>query len=156
MRTSPQFSSSSTLFHKWVLPACFLLGWPLWIWGALRGPSVGWIGAIFWTFWCAFWLIWSWPIKRVTIEGNYFLISNYFTCHRVPVSHLASITEIRDNRTPAINLYFEPPTPFGRRVCIIPPCGIFVYNWKSFDEAATFLRGLLNEHERPSAKMRAS
>jgi hypothetical protein len=156
MRTTLQLSSSSTLFHKWILPASSLLGWPLWIWCALRGPSGEWIGAILWSVSCALWLIWSWPIKRVTVEGDHFLISNYFISRRVPVAHLAGITEIHDNRTPAINLYFDPPTPFGRRVRIVPPGGIFVHNKEGFDEAVTFLRGLLNEHERLGAKMRAN
>jgi len=156
MRTSPQLSSSFTLAHKWILPAGFLLGWPLWIWSALRGPSGQWIGVILWSVVCVIWLIWSWPIERVAVEGDYFLISNYFTSCRVPVANLASIVEIRDDRTSAITLYFEPPTPFGRRVRIIPPCGVFVYNWEDFDEAVTFLRDLLNDHERPGAKMRAN
>jgi hypothetical protein len=147
MRTSPQLSSSLTLAHKWILPACFLLGWPLWVWSALRGPSGEWIGAIFWSFWCVYWLVWSWPIKLVTIEGDYFVISNYFTSHRVPVANLASINEIR-HRTPAITLYFEPPTPFGRRVRIIPPCGFFIINWEGFDEVVTFLRSVVNDRER--------
>ena len=148
-RTSPQLSSSFTLAHKWILPAGFLLGWPLWIWSALRGPSGEWIGAIFWSFWCAYWLIWSWPIERVTVEGDYFLISNYFTSCRVPVANLASIVEIRDDRTSAITLYFEPPTPFGRRVRIIPPTGLFVFDRESFDEVAAFLRSVINDRERP-------
>jgi hypothetical protein len=92
----------------------------------------------------------------VTFEGDYFVISNCFTSHRVSVAHLASITEIRDDRVPTITLYFEPPTPFGGRVGIIPPVESSAINRAGFDEAVTFLRGLLNEHERPSAKIRAS
>jgi hypothetical protein len=149
MRTSPDISGSWTFLHKWILPACFLLGWPLWVWSALRGPSAQWIGVILWSVVCVFWLIWSWPIKLVTVEGDYFLISNYFTSHRAPVAHLASITENRDNRTPAITLYFEPPTPFGRRVRIIPPAQrLFIFDRESFDEVASFLRSLANDRER--------
>jgi hypothetical protein len=121
----------------------------LWIWSALRGPSGQWIGVILWSVVCVIWLIWSWPIERVTAEGDYFLISNYFTSRRVPVAHLASIIEIRDTRTPAITLYFEPPTPFGRRVRIIPPTGLFVFDRESFDEVAAFLRSVINDRERP-------
>jgi len=84
-------------------------------------------------------------MKHVAIEGDYFRISNYFVSYRVPVAHLASITEIRDNRTPAITLYFEPPTPFGRRVRIIPPTGLFVFDRESFEEVAAFLRSVVND-----------
>jgi hypothetical protein len=156
MRTSPQLSSSSTLLHKWIFPAIPLLALPFLAHSALRGPSGEWIGVIFLSVVSVGLLIWAWPLKHVTIEGDYFRISNYFVSHRVPVAHLASITEIRDNRIPAINLYFEPPTPFGRRVRIIPPSGIFIFNQEGFNEVVTFLQGLLNDHERPSAKMRAS
>jgi hypothetical protein len=150
MRTSPQLSSSLTLAHKWILPACFLLGWPLWVWSALRGPSGEWIGAIFWSVVCAFWLIWSRPIERVTVEGDYFLISNYFTSRRVPVTHLASITESYGFHPPTITLHFEPPTPFGKRVRIIPPVqGLFIFDRKSFDEVAAFLRSVTNDRQRP-------
>ena len=148
MRTSPQLSSSFTLAAKWILPASFLLGWPLWVWGALRGPSGEWIGAIFWSVLCVFWVIWSRPIKLVTVEGDYFIISNYFTSRRVPVAHLPDITENYSGRTPTIILYFEPTTPFGKRVRIIPPQGLFIYDRKSFDEVAAFLRSVVNDRER--------
>ena len=147
MRTSPQLSSSFTLAHKWITPACFLLGWPLWVWSALRGPLGEWIGAIFWSFWLAYWLIWSWSIERVTVEGEYFVISNYFTSRRLPVTHLASVTESYGVCS-TITLHFEPPTPFGKRVRIIPPQGLFIYDRKSFDEVAAFLRSVVNDRER--------
>jgi hypothetical protein len=156
MRTSPQLSSSWTFLHKWILPAFPLLALALSVLGALRGPSGEWISVIFWSAVSVGLLIWAWPMKHVTIEGDYFRISNYFVSHRMPFAHLASIAEIRDNRTPAINLYFDPPTPFGRRVRIIPPTGIFVFDREGFNEVVTFLRGLLNDPERPGAKMRAS
>jgi hypothetical protein len=131
----------------------------VWIYGALRDPPREWTDAgvilLSGVFVC-YWLIWARPIKRVTVEGDHFVISNCFTSHRVSVAHLASITEIRDGRIPTITLYFEPPTPFGGRVRIIPPVESSAINRAGFDEAVTFLRGLLNEHERPSAKIRAS
>jgi hypothetical protein len=114
----------------------------------MRGPSGEWIGAIFWSVLCVFWVIWSRPIKLVTVEGDYFIISNYFTSRRVPVAHLADITENYSGRTPTIILYFEPPTPFGKRVRIIPPQGLFIYDRKSFDEVAAFLRSVANDRER--------
>jgi hypothetical protein len=97
---------------------------------------------------CVFWLIWSWPIERVTVEGDYFVISNYFTSRRVPVTHLASITESYGFRPPTIVLHFEPPTPFGKRVRIIPPVhGLFIIDSKSSDEVAAFLQSLVKNRE---------
>jgi hypothetical protein len=86
---------------------------------------------IFFSIMSVQWLKWVLPLKHVTIEGDYFRISNSFVSHRVPVAHLAGVTEIRairdngsryskfylDNDThevrymaspePAIDLYFE-------------------------------------------------
>jgi hypothetical protein len=150
MRTSPQLSSFLTFLHKWLFPALFLPCWPVWIWSAIRGPLVAWMGAILWGAACALLLIWTWPIKRVTIEGGFFTISNYITSYRVPVVHLSSITEHHSVQPPAITLYFEPPTPFGRRVRIIPPVGSF--NNEGYDKVMTFLRGLLSDQERRLTK----
>jgi len=101
-----------------------------------------------WSIACIVLLIWSWPIKLVTVEGDYFIISNYITCHRAPIAHLVSIAENYNNRTPTITLYFEPPTPFGKRVRIIPPQGFFMFNREGFDEVAAFLRSRINDRER--------
>ena len=98
---------------------------------------------------CVFWVIWSRPIERVTVEGAYFLISNYFTSRRAPVTNLASITENFSIRPPTITLHFEPPTPFGKSVRIIPPAqGLFIFDRKGFDEVAAFLRSVVNDRER--------
>jgi hypothetical protein len=93
--------------------------------------------------------MWSWPIKLVTVEGDYFVISNYITRRRAPVAHLADITESYSGRTPSITLNFEPPTAFGKSVRIIPPQGLFTYDRKGFDEVVTFLRSLANDRKRP-------
>ena len=159
MRTSPQLSSSWTFTYKWGLPAFFLPGLIAWIYGALRHPPREWTDAgiiLLIGIGVCYWLIWTRPIKRVTVECDHFVISNCFTSHRVPVARLASITEIRDDRVPTITLYFEPPTPFGGRVRIIPPVESSAIKHAGFDEAVTFLRGLLDDHERPGAKVRAS
>jgi hypothetical protein len=91
-------------------------------------------------------LIFSWPIKLVTVEGDYFVISNYFIKRRVPIAHLAKVAEsVILNRGPTIILYFEPPTPFGKRVRIITPW----LSKSSDDEIAAFLRSLISNRERP-------
>jgi hypothetical protein len=89
-------------------------------------------------------LIYSWPIKLVTVEGDYFVISNYFTTRLVPIAHLAKVSESYLGRGPTIILYFEPPTPFGKRVRIIP-----IGSSSDFDEIMTFLRSLIGNRERP-------
>jgi hypothetical protein len=81
----------------------------------------------------------SWPIKLITIEGDYFTISNYFTSHRAPIAHLANVTENNISRLPTISLYFEPPTQFGKRIRIIPPQGLFTSNYSAGLKRGGFL-----------------
>ena len=101
-----------------------------------------------WSVGCTAVLIWSWPIKLVTVEGDYFVISNYFTSHHEPIAHLARITESYSVRPPTITLHFEPPSPFGKRVRIIPAEGLFIFDRKSFDDVAAFLRSVVSDRER--------
>ena len=99
-----------------------------------------------WSVACTAVLIWSWPIKLVTVEGDYFVMSNYFTSHHVPIAHLASITESHSVHPPTIILHFEPSSPFGKRVRIIPPQVSFAPEGP--DEVAAFLRSVVNDRER--------
>src|SRR5262245_42800249 len=144
MRTSPQLSSSFTLAHKWITPACFLLGWPLWVWSALRGPLGDWIGGIFWIFWLAYWLIWSWSIERVPMQSQSLSICNYFTNRRVSVTHLDSVTESYGVYSKMTH-HLDRSTPFGKPVRIIPPQGLFISDRKSFDELASYLPSVVND-----------
>ena len=149
MRTSPKLSSDFlTLVHKWILLAFSLLACLMWIRVALSGDSLGRIMLIFWSVAGVALLIWSWPIKRVTIEDDFFIISNYFTSYRVPVTHLANVTEGFGTRVRRIILHFKPPTPFGKRICIIPPQGLSISDRKSFDEVTAFLQSLVKKRER--------
>jgi len=152
MRTSPVLSSSLTFLSEWVFPAFFLLGWPIWIQSALSGSTMDWVAVIVWGVGCIAVLMWSWPIKFVDVEGDYFIISDYFTSHRVPIAHLANITENYYSRTPAIMLYFEPTTPFGKRVRILPPVEWF--HSERFDEVMVFLRSLVSDHTGNSHRSR--
>ena len=141
MRTPPKLSSSLTFLGEWVVPAAFLLGLPLQIQAALRDPTFPWPIPILWGIACIYVLIFSWPIKKVTIQGDYFVISNYFTNRRAPIAHLARVSKSDLGRGPAINLYFEPPSPFGKRVRILPG--------DDFDEIMAFLQSLISNRERP-------
>jgi hypothetical protein len=92
MATPPRLSSSLTFLNEWVIPALFLLGWRWQIQEALRisMPLAKWIMIIIWGIAFILVLIYSWPIKLVTVEGDYFVISNYFIKRRVPIAHLAA------------------------------------------------------------------
>ena len=143
MRTPPNLSSPLTFLCEWVIPVCWLLAGLQQIKMALIGTTfrgVIWVIVIVWGIGFIVILIYSWPIKLVTLEGDYFVISNYFTSRRVPINHLTDVGESAlVSRGPTIILYFEPPTPFGKRVRLITP--LFAKN--SDDEIAAFLRSLI-------------
>jgi hypothetical protein len=148
MATPPRLSSSLTFLNEWVIPALVLLGWGWQIQEAMRisMPLAKWIMIIIWGIAFILALIYSWPIKLVTVEGDYFVISNYFIKRRVPIAHLAKVGEGAIlSRRPTIILYFEPPAPFGKRVRIITPW----LSKSSDDEIAAFLRSLISNRERP-------
>jgi len=148
MATPPRLSSSLTFLNEWVIPALLLLSWGWQIQEAMRisMPLAKWIMIIIWGIAFILVLIFSWPIKLVTVEGDYFVISNYFIKRRVLITHLAKVAESAIlNRGPTIILYFEPPTPFGKRVRIIPPW----LSKSSDNEIAAFLRSLISNRERP-------
>ncbi|MGE0131992.1 MAG: hypothetical protein AB7U82_28255 [Blastocatellales bacterium] len=144
MRTPPKLSSPLTFWSEWVFPALWLLGVPMQIQAALRDPKFPKIVVIGWCIGCIFVLIYSWPIKLVTIEGVYFAISNYFITRRAPVAHLTKVSVSHFGRGPTIILYFEPPTPFGKRIRIIP-----IRSGSDFDETLAFLRSLTDTRECP-------
>lgn len=120
----------------------------MWIQSALSGDSLGQIMVIGWGVAGVALLIRSWRMKLVTVKGDFFIISNYFTSYCVPVAHLANVTEGFGTRLRRIILHFEPPTPFGKRICIIPPPGSSISDRKSFDESMAFLQSLIKNRER--------
>ena len=135
-----KLSSSATWMTKFVLPAVFIGTWPVWLIHAWVRGGAEWIPFVFWGIAFMAVLIWTRPIKKVTLEGDEFVISNYFNTHRVPISHFRRFTENRMNRTPTIDLHFDPPTPFGRQVRIVPPR---VFSTKPYDDVVALLRSLI-------------
>ncbi len=113
-------SSSITPFTKYVLPGAFLAALPVWIL-LIQNPKFGYFPAVFWAAACAFLVWWTTPIKKVSLRGDEFVVSNYLKEVPVPVSTLVKLREDRWNRTPNIALYFNPPTAFGRKIRIVVP-----------------------------------
>lgn len=140
-----KISSEMTVFSKLILPGLFLGAWPMWLYLAIsRGGSAWWPLAM-WTAACTWLVLWSRPIKRVSVEGDCFVVSNFISSCAVPVAHLRHIDEDRHNRTPTITLHFDPPTRFGTRVRIVPPLDFWGH--ARFDEVSAYLRALCH-HER--------
>ena len=82
-------------------------------------------------------------IKVVTIDGDHFILSNGFTQHRVPIFHLVSVTVRSYRGSKTLFIEFDPPTPFGNRVCIVTPMEFFSHEY--FDKVVAFLRSLIRK-----------
>jgi hypothetical protein len=127
------------------MPTAFLFSWPAWICLAVHGHEGLWIIAIVWGLMVVHLIIESRLIKVVTIDGDHFIISDGFTQHHVPIAHLASVTVRSYRGSQTLFIEFDPPTPFGKRVCIVTPVEFFSHEY--FDKVVAFLRSLIRNRE---------
>jgi hypothetical protein len=135
-----RLSSRWTPLSKFVLPggpAIFLPGLYLHCFEdkAFIIPAILLTGLVF------LFVAWARLIKVVEVGGGEFTISNYKKRIAVPVWHLSMIIEDKYNRTPSIDLIFDPPTEFGRVIRIVPPIGFFSY--RTYDAVTVVLREIL-------------
>ena len=137
-------SSRATFFSKFAGPGMPIALLPVW-WSQIPRDNALIFPALFWTAMCAFVVWWYLPVKKVALENGVFFISNYRTEITVPASQLVQVKENRSNRTPNLELVFNPPTAFGAKIRIIPPIEFFGH--AEFDEAARTLRDILSCNE---------
>ncbi len=137
----PVLSSDMTFFHKFALPAPFIFISSIVVSSAVAEGGLAWIFALFWTAACLALLVWTSPMKFVEIKGDQLSVSNSIKTHLVPARDLYFIDVDRDVKTPSITLYFNPPTPFGKSIRILPPKD---RKRVSFDRAARWLQSQPN------------
>lgn len=80
-----------------------------------------WLGLVLWTVVTSFIIGWVRLLQDVSLDGVVFRISGAPRSVDIPVSHLHAIEEVTFSRPPSILLFFEPPTPFGRKIRVVPP-----------------------------------
>lgn len=145
MTSPPKMSSDFTVFSKFILPGLFLASWPVWLYVAIVRDGSAWWASVLCTVACVWLVLWSRPIKRVSVQGDCFVISNFFSVCSVPMAHLHHFDEDRHNRTPTITLHFDPPTKFGSRVRIVPPVDFLGH--ARFDGVSAYLRSVVNARQ---------
>lgn len=62
----------------------------------------------------------SWTLKKVILEGETLLVSDYFQDTMVPISNIDSIEESHAFRRRRIILYLKVPCQFGKRIVFVP------------------------------------
>jgi len=65
-------------------------------------------------------LIFSWPLKKVTLEGETLLVSDYFQDTMVPISNINVVEESHAFQRRRIILHLKEPCQFGKRIIFIP------------------------------------
>ena len=137
----PVLSSENTFFCKFVLPAPFILMTPFMLYNALSGGGQSWQPALFVAAACLAVVVWTRPLKFVEIKGDQLSVSNSIKTYLIPARDLYFMEVDRDTKTPSITLYFNPPTPFGKSIRILPPKD---RKRLSFDRAARWLQSQPN------------
>jgi hypothetical protein len=122
-------SSRATALYKFVLPA--LLGvWfagTVWAVGFAVEPGVPGIGAFRWFLagigaFVVGLLLWLHAgLKKVTLEGDSLVVSNFRDSVRVPLHDVARVTPSRFTNPESIQLDLVVPCSFGQRITFLPP-----------------------------------
>ena len=139
-----RLSSASTFLFKFVFTTVWPAGFAL---GSLlaytrpqlraQGTHIQFLlilvvgGLILWKF-CA-------GLKRVDVDGDALVLSNYRRQIRVPLTEIAGVHQNRLLSIRPITVTFKHPTEFGRSIAFMPP---FTFNIVSEDPIAGRLREL--------------
>lgn len=122
-------SSRATAIYKFALPALLLVWFAGTVWavGAAVPPAVPGIVAFRWFFagvgaFVVGLLLWLHAgLKRVTLDGDALLVSNFRDVLRVPLRDVEHVTPSRFTNPESIRLDLVVPCAFGQRITFLPP-----------------------------------
>ena len=139
-----KLSSASTFLYKYVFTTLWPTGFALAALLAYLRPSARAQGAhlqFLLIFLVGSLLIWWFcaGLKRVELDGNDLVVSNYRRHIRVPVSDIEAVHQNRLLNLRPITVSFKRSTDFGQSIVFMPP---FTFNIISEDPIASRLRTL--------------
>jgi len=152
-----KLSSSTTFFHKVILPALWITGFgfatlAMWL-GDFNQPSqpqddMKLVFLVLWIAGSAFLLIDTVRLKTVTLDNNDLIIKNFSGVIRVPLRNIKHISETMFISPKTVSLTVYPPCEFGEKITFIPRT-IFQISFKLLDEHPIVLKlrqltGVLN------------
>ena len=146
-------SSRFTFFAKYVAPVLWIAGVGLLTLRAFLHPpspidsgiavtalnAIKWLLLIAWSLGSVDVVRHAIPLRRVRVDGDFLLISDYFREVRVPIEELVDIYQ--DKRSSTITLGFKGPSPLAGIVKFIPARPRDLLVWRD-DHAAEELRRL--------------
>ncbi|HEY5490780.1 MAG TPA: hypothetical protein VIK25_06250 [Gemmatimonadaceae bacterium] len=78
------------------------------------------------------------PLKRVVLQGDDLLISNFLVEISVPLSVIESISGPSVTNPKRYTVTFAEPTDFGRRITFLPPMVWSMNSWAEAEEIGEF------------------
>ena len=117
-------SSMLTTFYKFIEPLFGVMIVVAFLFGGFFPPDIPiTVKSIFLTIAIgssiAMWFF-SWPLKKVTLEGETLLISDYFQDISVPISNIGMVEESHAFNRRRIILHLKQSCQFGERIVFVP------------------------------------
>jgi hypothetical protein len=109
-------SSAQTFASKFILPVVVAVGMTLGLRGLHFSPVF--VPLILFLYGAIFWFLGR--CKKVTLEKDGLLISNYFREVRVPLRDIVRVTGSRWINTRQVTIEFDRVTGFGRSIVFLP------------------------------------
>jgi len=123
-------SSAQTYFVKFIFPALWIAGFGAGVasvWLLPAPPQMRAIFSLVWLIGGA--IIWrtSAPLKKVQLEGDALIVSNYLRETRVPLSEIQEVTENRWINIRPVTIRFRSDTEFGASITFMPKVRPFLF-----------------------------
>lgn len=124
-------SSALTFCYRFVFPAMWISlvgGGTVLLWlGRLHGrnnelppPELKFVILVMWCAGLTFFLWVNPSLKRVRMDGQHLVVSDYFREIRIPFSAITDVRQSRWLTRPPVTIYFRHQTEFGDRVTFLP------------------------------------
>ena len=147
-------SSRWTPFYKFVLPVLVTGGMGVGLWRApshpeqvhlpsAMTPPQGWgllllVLVVVWAV-VRYTLV---PLKKVEVDGDDLIISNYLSEIRVPLEQVEKIDDRSFTNPKRYTVTFREPTDFGRRIVFIEPMAWTLNPWHECEQVAELRRAV--------------
>jgi hypothetical protein len=145
-----QLSSDATFVYKYVFPTFWIGLFGLGTLLALVGPTnnaanhaMGIPLALVWIVGSRFTLSICGALKRVHLDGDDLIVSNYIRQIAVPVGDIEDVRQNIGTKLRSITMQFRHDTPFGRRIVFMPKVSFRLF---SEDKIVQRLRDLAGLH----------
>ena len=121
-------SSSLTFVYKFIFPISWIgfFGFGT-IVMLFTGAEESWLFLGVWIFASLLLGAFCFPLKRVQIDGDHLLVSNFFRTVRIPLADIHRVTESAIINIHPVWIHFRKPTEFGAKIMFMPTARMFAF-----------------------------